>query len=225
MEFSVSLVSTSDRFTFDFFFTSRSPSMIQVQLLLVSKDPAQRVMKNLSKEMLYSWLSCHCTAHFGISTYWICESEVEVLHTKIQQLLLLQGVVDVSDNLLCDKKHTNLCLNMTLKMNLKLNAWNNWTREEKKCISHLNYLDYFIGFMTFYVFTPLWSFQYNEPWVVWMVPEQAVCSVTLCLPLVSHGRAAGCLRSPCQRGKTAGESEASATPRLCHHLPGIEDAK
>lgn len=37
--------------------------MIQVQHFLESKDPAQRVMNNLSKEMLYSWLSCHCTAH------------------------------------------------------------------------------------------------------------------------------------------------------------------
>lgn len=38
-----------------------------------------------------------------------------------------------------------------------------------------------------------------------VIPGKALRSVTLCLPLVSQSRAAGCPRNPCQRGKRAAE--------------------
>lgn len=40
---------------------------------------------------------------FDRSTYRVCEIEIEVLHTKVEELLLLQRSTYISDNFLRDK--------------------------------------------------------------------------------------------------------------------------
>ena len=41
----------------------------------------------------------------GISTNWVSETEVKVLHAKIQQLFFLQRAIDECGNLLYDKNN------------------------------------------------------------------------------------------------------------------------
>ncbi len=77
--------------------------MIQVQHLLESKDPEWKAIIKCADVILWVKIAYIC-----LSTYWVGEAKVEVLHTKIQQLLLLQRATDVADNLLCDK-HIETC--------------------------------------------------------------------------------------------------------------------
>lgn len=56
---------------------------------------------------------------FSSSAYWVCETEVKVVHTKVQQLLLLQRATDVPDNLLYGK-YTQTC---DIKLDLKHEQW------------------------------------------------------------------------------------------------------
>ena len=82
-----------------FFFiwlTSKFLSVTQVQHPLESKDPTKRI---LDKILQWSILQLSLFA-FDVITYWVSETVVKALHTKIQQLLLLQWATDISDNLL-----------------------------------------------------------------------------------------------------------------------------
>ena len=79
------------------FITSRYPSAIQVQHPLESRDPKWNAIIKVVDAFCESKVVYIC-----LCTYWINESEVKVLHAKIQQFLLLQGATEVSDNLLCN---------------------------------------------------------------------------------------------------------------------------
>lgn len=57
------------------------------------------------------------------------------------------------------------------------------------------------------------SFVTNRP-----VPERAVSTVSLHLPLESHNKAADYLRNPHQMGKTEEKSEVTPLPQLCPQL-------
>lgn len=96
------------------FLTSRYPSVIQVQHPLESTDPKWNAIIKIVDAFCESKV-----AYFCLCTYWVNETEVKVLHAKIQQLLLLQGATEVSDNLLHNtqawSQHENEKDNSSLK--------------------------------------------------------------------------------------------------------------